>query len=187
MTAQIKDCLLYKNNTFEIVRVSKKALFNPADYGIRTVCISSSCGSGLYCTYEIIDNFLQIQKVYLALEYLETKRIELGKGIRLFGKIPSPLYKNSQEHICDNLEQLVKFTGGILIGANFIRELLRSWYIPDLYKDRTVHELIFESGRLVQAIDCSKKISQLSNRLIGKEIDIIESREIRKWSKDFFN
>lgn len=188
MTAQISDRVIYNNHTFSIAGVNGEGLFDPKDYEIKVEFLSSACWRGFHCTYEIADKSLRLQDVYIGLTYLDEKRIQLGKGIKLFGKVPT-CYKES-DYRYEHLNQLIMFTGGILIGSDFIREMYVHMGFHKAYKFREVYELVFESGQLIKTTDCSQKMSNFRNMLIDKKLqpDLSQGREqIEQWIGECFS
>jgi len=90
--------------------------------------------------------------------------IQQGQGIRLFSKILSRYIKKdskgnefiSWDFRCDNLNELVKFTGGILVGSDSVLGMITARGLPEPYTFHKAYELIFDSGQLIEVIDLSQ-------------------------------
>ena len=63
MTAQIRDRIHYDNDVFTLIEFDGQTLFDPADYGIKVIPISTACWRGFYCIYNLVDNALYLHKV----------------------------------------------------------------------------------------------------------------------------
>ena len=120
MTATIPHRLIHNNDTLSVVGVDGESLFHSANYGIKTVA-TTAC-AGFDCTYVLIHNSLRLIEIYLRLDKEDEELIQPGQGIRLFSKIPSRYIEKdskgnefiSWDFRCDNLNELVKFTGGYI-------------------------------------------------------------------------
>ena len=190
MTATIPHRLIFNNETFSIIGVDGEGLFNPTDYKIKV--IPTTACAGFNCTYRSIDNCLQLNEVYLNLDIKDKKLIERESSIELFGIVPSRyIEKNakgkefiSSDFKCDNINKLTQFVGGILVGCNSVSGFFTARGLPSPYTFHKVYELIFDSGQLVEMIDCSRKMSQFRNMLINKELQFNNSE---KWLEQCFS
>lgn len=77
----------------------------------------------------------------------------------------------------ESLQHSVEFTGGLLIGNGFIRDSYLHLGCHPAYKFRTIHELVFERGRLVEEHDKSQEIADLRQRLCDQHRGPIEQCE----------
>jgi hypothetical protein len=64
----------------------------------------------------------------------------------------------------------VAFTGGMLIGADFIDEMYVHMGFHPAYKFRVVHELIFEDGQLKSATDQTSAMEKVRAKLKGRAL-----------------
>ena len=84
----------------------------------------------------------------------------------------------------------IAFTGGMLIGDGFIREMYVHMGFHPAYKFRVVHELMFESGRQVSATDQSQIMAKVRQNLVGKPLQPgmnAGDEEIMDWIKGTFS
>ena len=178
MTVQTRDRIHYDEEEFTLIGVDGEGLFDPADYGVKVIPISTACWRGFYCVYSIIDNALYLRETYLGLDKETERLIQAGKGIKLFGKVPHRYnyrginikdknkwkYRKSKkfdswDFRCEDLQELIKFTGAILIGSPI--KNARGIYYPENF-DNFV-ELIFDRGQLIEVSNLNQKISELRN------------------------
>ena len=206
MTAQISDRVIYNDTTFCVAGVNGQGLFNPADHGMTPVFFSSACWRGFHCTYAVADSTLRLREVYLGLSDKDRESAKHGKGPLLFGKVPAQYTVHGEGHNlrtrettsewmstdyrCDNLNQLIEFTGGILIGHDFICEMYVHMGFHTAYKYRDVHELVFESGRLTNANDCTAKMAEFREMLADRELQPeprTNREKLMKWIDQCFS
>ena len=69
------------------------------------------------------------------------------------------------EYQYENLDMTVPFTGGLLLAKGFIRELYVHMGFHPAWKYETVHELVFESGKLVEERDVSARLAEVRKRM----------------------
>ena len=166
MTATIPHQLVYNDNVYSIIGIDGEGLFNPTDYKVKT--IPTTACSGFISTYCLINNSLRLSKVCLNLDKKDLESIDRGNGIKLFGKVPRRYIQidakgreyTSWDFICDDLKELISFTGGMLIGYSSLSKFFTVRGLPLPYTFKNVWELIFDSGQLMEAIDCSQQMSQ---------------------------
>ncbi|WP_342380073.1 hypothetical protein NVS55_10940 [Myxococcus stipitatus] len=164
MTAQISDGLIFQERPFAIAFADGEGLFNPKQHGLSPQMISTACHRGYSCTYEVIAESLCLQRLHIGLPQQQVE------GPTLFEQ--RPIYsEKARSFVYRGLAAPIPFTGGLLIAADFIPELYIHGGFQQVWKYREVHELLFESGRLVQARDCSSEMAHvrenMENPLIG--------------------
>ncbi|BAY13467.1 hypothetical protein NIES2098_66620 [Calothrix sp. NIES-2098] len=168
--------------------------------------ISTACWRGYYCTYEVADTFLFLTQLNIGLSEADQSKAEQEDGLKLFGKTPTRyteyghlihLISNktetqweSSDFKIDNLRELIPFTGGLLIGDDFIREMYVHMGFHPAYKFRNVYELIFDNGQLIEEHDRSSKMAQLREML---SLDALQPgvsasrKEIKQWIEQSFS
>lgn len=65
MTAQVGDNFKYKNREYSIVAISNPIQFAPQDYDIIPEAICTACWAGYWCEYEITDEAIFLQDLYI--------------------------------------------------------------------------------------------------------------------------
>jgi hypothetical protein len=101
-----------------------------------------------------------LEAVHVGLPEPELARVRRGQGRPLFGVLPRldealEAWLTGAPVVYPGLGALVAFTGGLLLGADFIPQLGGHMGFPPAWKYREVHELLFEGGTLRRARDLS--------------------------------
>jgi hypothetical protein len=183
MTAQISDEFNYQGGSYSIVGINGTNLFAPTRYGLTPVGRCSSCWRGFVCTYYIESQQLLLHKLAICLD---------GPAPTLLGiqsksdSSPFPKF----DAIYEDLQHQINYAGGLLLGDDFIEELYVHMGFHPAWKFREVHELIFNNGELIQAIDCSEKIAELRRKMIEKPLgpgEKVSGKAIKRWIKQCFS
>ncbi|MFN6463887.1 MAG: hypothetical protein RMZ41_019035 [Nostoc sp. DedVER02] len=171
MTGQISDQLIYKSQIFCIAGVDGVGLFEPTQHGFSPQLGSTTaCWRGYYCTYQVIKETLCLKELIISLSLKEKLMIKHGRGrardfIGVFPYLRDTLLDHPSA-IYDDLNYLVEFTGSLLVANNFINNLYVHLGFQAAYKYEEVHELIFESGYLMQSIDRSQEMAEIRQKII---------------------
>jgi RNA polymerase-binding transcription factor DksA len=95
--------------------------------------------------------------------------------------------------------ELIPFTGAMLLGDDYIQELW-GMITPDAYKYRTVHELLFQDGQLMEEHDRSRQVAEFREMLsacdmqgssaptadeVGQWVQRSFSREYEEFVRDY--
>jgi hypothetical protein len=193
MTAQIPDTILIDEKGFSIVGVNGDELFTPQSVGITPVAVMSTCWRGYICEYKIIDNKLILNRLQLSfgLDDMseEERKFVHQKSPPINGVSPTgthPAFSNIYEGL--NLE--IHFTGGILAGDGFIKQLYVHMGFHPAWKYQTVFELIFENGNVQEIRNVSAQVEQIRSRMTEQpfEPDILKSneQEVESWIEKTF-
>lgn len=154
MTAQFNDLFRYQEKDFSIAGISAGPLFNPADFGLFPIPASTACWRGYVATFTIFESYLVLDTLSVNLQEKQAPTIngilpsEPTRGLRLFNN----LYTGLKYHI--------HYTGGLMLGHDFIRELYVHMGFHPAWKYKEVFELTFENGRLVSELDRSAWAAQ---------------------------
>lgn len=206
MTAQISDTFCYRGKPYALAGIHGSGLFDPEQHQIKPVMISTACWRGYYCTYEVEDGGLFLTQVHLGLGEEDAATAAKGEGPRLFGKIPSRYTEyghrqdlrsgkvtaswESWDYKVEGIREPVGFSGGLLLGDDFIREMYVHMGFHPAYKFRVVHELVFDSGRLVEEHDRSAQMSEFREMLSARSLEPGQEAsraEIERWIKRCFS
>ena len=134
MTAQIGDIYKYRKNEFTIVALSNALHFNPKEYGLEPHVRSTACWRGYWCEYNITDDGLFLQNLYLfnsegnypPLNGIEVSPQEFKEydcynfKKKKSEKVTRPLYMGHR--VYKNVNMLIPYTGKILLGDGFLQE-----------------------------------------------------------------
>lgn len=206
MTAQISDTVLYHKKSCAIAGINGSGLFDPVQYGIKPAMISTACWRGYYCTYEVADTSLFLTQLNIGLSEADRDKAEQGDGLKLLGKIPTrhnkfghPIDLKNNKTMrnwefsyfrVDSLRELIPFTGGLLLGDDFIREMYVHMGFHPAYKFRNVYELVFDHGQLVEEHDRSSQMAQFREMLSPDTLKpgvSASGNEIKQWLKQCFS
>jgi hypothetical protein len=204
MTAQISDTFYYRKKPRALAGINGSGLFDPAQHGIKPVMISTACWRGYYCTYEVEDGGLFLTEVHLGLGREDAAA--RGEGPKLFGRIPRRYTVlghrqnvrtgevttswESGEFKVDDIREPVPFTGGLLLGDDFIHEMYVHMGFHPAYKFRVVYELVFDGGRLVEEHDRSAQIAEFREMLSSRSLEPgsqASRAEIEQWVERCFS
>ena len=206
MTAQISDTFRYRKKPRWLAGVNGTGLFEPAQQGVKAVGWSTACWRGFHCSYEVADGSLLLTQVNLGLGEEDTALATRGEGPKLFGKVPRRYTKHghstnlrtgevktsweSSDFVVDGLREVVPFTGGLLLGDEFIREMYVHMGFHPAYKFRVVHELVFAAGRLTEEHDRSAQMAKFRDMLSARSLEPggqASRAEIEAWVKRCFS
>ncbi|HLY73045.1 MAG TPA: hypothetical protein VKU80_02915 [Planctomycetota bacterium] len=152
---------------------------------------SSACWRGFQCTYALVEDRLRLSTLCVGLEQKAEHRAKVGKGPELGGARPQRATDRSAmgEWFYKDPAIEIPYSGGFLLGAEFIRELYVHMGFHPAWKYRRVHELLFESGRLTKAVDRSEFMSQVRERMAEKPLrpeNPVDPKEIEQWIQKMF-
>jgi len=196
MTAQISDSLFYRDERYSIAGLNGDGLFDPAHIGLKTRMISTACRRGFVCDYSLRDRRLILTRLTVGFRPEDLQRAERGDGPVLFGLTPKRdeckcwdccTEEDStywSDFYYDGLSIPLKYTGGVLIGADFIDEMYIHMGFHPAYKYSRVHELLFESGQLVKASDLTSEMAKFREDIANRPLqptDPTNKREIMEW------
>jgi len=206
MTAQISDVVVYRGKPHGIAGVNGSGLFDPREHGIRPTMISTACWRGYHCTYEVAEGSLLLTTVNLGLGPEDQAAAERGEGPQLFGRVPRRYTVHghrkdlrtgevrtsweSSDFLCDGLREPVPFSGGLLLGGDFIPELYVHMGFHPAWKFREVHELLFEKGRVVREADRSAEMAEFREMVAGLPLgptDPDNREEVKRWIERCFS
>jgi hypothetical protein len=175
MTAQIHDTVRYQGRDFDITGVSGSGMFDPEEHGFdptepgfNPVAMMTSCYRGFFCGYEVAGGRLLLQDLHMM------SKPERGEGPKLFGKKPEREASLLWGLVYYGLGEPMLYTGGLLLGANFIEEAYAHMGFQAPHGHRQAHELIFEHGRLVRERDPSKEMSRFREEFAARSPDRVD-------------
>jgi hypothetical protein len=165
MTAQISDIVRYLDRNFSLSGVKGTGLFDPRQHGLEPQMLSTACYRGFICTYRVVDEGLYLEELRVGLSHEQKQAINAGKGPLLFGQKPHTGPDHHSRIMYSGLHSPVAFSGGLLLADGFMRELYVHMGFHPAWKFREVHELLFEEGMLVEAVDCSAAMARVRERM----------------------
>jgi hypothetical protein len=118
---------------------------------------------GFICTYRVRDDRLRLERLEIGFDPDTNDRAIGGDPPLIGGSTP---IRQGAGHVWlyDGADLPIDFTGGLRLGHGFIRELYVHMGFAPAWKFEEVHELRFESGRLVAATDESDAMRRQRDR-----------------------
>lgn len=180
MTAQIADTVTHLDTAFDLVGVNGSGLFNPEDHGIEARWVTSACWRGFHCTYSVTNQSLRLNQVFVGLDEDDRSAAERSEGPILFDRIPSRYLIHghrwseedgdeytwkSDDYRYDGLNELVLFSGGLLLADGFVDDLYVHMGFHPAWKYTTVLELVFANGILQQEFDRSDRMAEVRQKI----------------------
>lgn len=166
MTAQVQDSLHYLGEQHVLAAFSDGEPFSPLDAGYRPVTASTACWRGYVCGYEVEDGQLRLRELWVNHQPDESPvtRPQQPPDLNGVAAVRDEDSLVGEWHFRD-VGLPLAYTGGLVIGREFIRELYVHMGFHPAWKYRHVHELVFERGRLIQAHDASPRMAQLRTQM----------------------
>lgn len=158
MTAQISDQFLYNSKIYIISAIENEKFFDVKQYGFRPLPRSSACWRGYFNLYTIANEKL----------LLDSLNVSIDEPFPLFCGIQGErggFYK--YDHIVNykNVNMIIPYTGGIVIGQDIIREFYVNVGFQSPHCYEKVYELRFIEGNLIDAIDCSSEMGNIRKKI----------------------
>lgn len=153
MTAQIGDRYIFEDNSYTISAISKPIGFDPYDYDLYPVMMSTACHRGYWCNYKITSDGIYLDKLYIHCANNDYPEIN-GKGIERDANGEPLEYMGFM--VYSNLDLKIKYTGEILVGDGFIVDYYRHIGYQKFYSYKVLKEFVFSRGELLEIKDHSK-------------------------------
>ena len=155
MTAQFSDLFRYQNKEFSLAEVSGGELFKATDFGLFPIPASTACWRGYLAIYTVSASNLVLDTLFINLHE--------GQGLAINSVTPAkPTDRYSMfNNVYRDLGYRLQYTGSLLLGDEFIRELYVHMGFHPTWKYKTVIELTFENGTLTGEFDRSENMAQL--------------------------
>lgn len=170
MHVQFSDTVRFLGREFAVAGCDGLGLFEPCQHGLRPVTTSGRLCRGYRCAYVVAAEGLVLDGLAIGLRGRDAEDARRGRGPALFGRVPLPVEEaiDPEDDECDGpfyryegLHAPVPFTGRWLIGWGAVPGPAE---LPDICRFRNVLDLVFENGRLVQAVDHSDRVARARAR-----------------------
>jgi hypothetical protein len=171
MTAQFSDTVIFEERHYALAGVNGEGLFEPQAHGFTPAGSCSACWRGYVCTYGLRTNQLVLEGLCINNGLLEGRSYQASPPPAFGGCLTRP--RDSLVKLFDleysDVNLPIVFSGGILIGTEFIRELYVHGGFHPAWKFRRVHELIFHDGMLTEHRDVSNAVCALRKSIESKD------------------
>lgn len=189
MTAQINDSVVLEGTRYSLVGIEGDRLFEPAQVGLKTEMMSTACYRGFYCTYAIRASQLVLAELTFRVAHLKELALKSGRE-KVFGRSPKTKEGPFGGLCIDDLSEPIHFSGGLLLGADFIQDLYVHMGFQAPYNYRNVWELLLEDGVVLEMHDRSEKIAEY-RQTIGsggaEDAPSMTDGEAQEWIKRTFS
>jgi hypothetical protein len=176
MTAQINDTFMFRNESYNIAAMKGERLLTPQDFGMVPGAMHTACWRGYYCTYAIDQNNF----------YLSTMTLRAQGGqYQLIEGVSHKMVNNNG--VYEGLRVRVPFTGRMLLGKDFIREMYVHMGFQRPISYRTVFEVGLKDGTILFEADRSQQIAEMRNRFLANLKSPRANQEITDWVEFTFS
>lgn len=191
MTAQISDLFKYKGCQFQLVAFSDCEPFDPKAFGYRPVMASTACYRGYVCEYKVDNDSLLLNALRIShqendLPVSQKKRPPDLNGVKASVSEQSFFGR----WVFQDLNMPLNYSGGLILGQGFIKALYVHMGFHPAWKYEEVHELVFESGKLVSESDLSRQMLEARERMelesSGESKMKPSKEEIAAWVNEYF-
>ncbi len=185
MTGQIANQFKYEGEIYELVAYHGESLYSAEDFGITTQTASTACWRGYQAFYDCVNGELILDALHVRTE----------DKIVINGVAPEENKELAEDSwaffntIYENLSLKTKFTGSILLGKDFIREMYvhMGFQSPESFK--TVIDIEVSDGDIIKITDMSARMEE--RRRLGQEKPsrppTLEDKDVGDWVKDRFS
>ena len=170
MTAQINDPIQYKSKEWDLLASTSDFKLDPNDYGLQPVAPCTACWNGYFGEYSIAYKKLKINKLWVFLgwpgfpgRYDETKE-ELIYPPLLGVEAKKTESFMGFDHYYE-LNKEIDFTGKMLLGSDFIADYYVHMGYQHTWAYKTLVQLEFENGVLINSKDYSDAAEKLRKKL----------------------
>ena len=193
MTAQVKDTCFHREISFEIVAVAGVGLLGVIELeslGVRPIPDCTACWRGYVAYYHILDGQLVLTRLHVDLSPDDAILARAGRGTELFGVSPAE-DELVPGFLYQGFELPVAFTGGLLLGDEFIWKSQDHRGHPLPWQYQNMRTVIFENGQVVADVDRSTEAAAVRTRLLEKLQGSREpfgkyfSRQLKTWPKKY--
>lgn len=189
MTAQASDTVNHHDQDYALVAYSDGEPFVPAEHGYRPVMASTACYRGYLCEYAVVEDRLRLTRFHVNHQEGPQRSSQLKQPPALDG-VEAQLAKNSfvGRWTFKDLRLPISYTGGIIIGRNFVRSLYVHMGFHPAWKYEHVRELIFEAGVLMSDEDLSERMATIRERVPAetRPFKSPSQDEVKDWIEESF-
>jgi hypothetical protein len=170
MTAQVPDTVLLDGERLVIAGVSGHGLFRPEDHHLRPAMIHTACWRGYVCQYVVANGRLVLGELHLG-SGSEIDGQGIGPGTRLLGGSAARQgIADGGGYVYRSLGWPVPFTGGLLLGADFVRSTYVHMGFHPAWKFGRVIELVVEHGVVQAGHDRSAAVAERRRAIEAGEL-----------------
>ena len=158
MTAQFPDHVRYGRKLFDLVDIAGEGSFEPRVHDLDPVSLHTACRRGFICTYAVAYEMLLVDRLDINLNGSNGRARSDAPALN--GAAPITAADDEFNTRYERIRMRVPFTGTLLIGRDLTGERYFDWWHNPLLRYEEVHELVFEEGKLVSALDISAAVAR---------------------------
>jgi hypothetical protein len=163
VTAQASDSVTYAGEVYQLAGWTGEGLFDPLAYGLDLIPTTTANWRGFVAHYAVVgDRFLLTSLTDVGIQGAidEESMRELAPDIdgRRATWKPRVVY--------ENMDLPIPFTGKLLIGRDFLRDLYVHMGFHPAWKFEHVMELVLADGILQAAEDISEQVAQSRREIL---------------------
>jgi hypothetical protein len=191
MTTQISDGVIFEGTKYVLCGCNGSELLDPSQYGLVPAAPSTACYRGWMAEFSVAENLL-----------LKDLYVFHDAGLPAKNKRPNgpainsifPIEPNSWcgfNCLYADLNLSIPFTGGFLLGDQFIKQSGVNMGYHPFWKYESVIELIFENGRLKSAESKSAVALEIRQKHLVSGIlghkRIVDDAAVTSWIEQSFS
>ncbi|MFX1374771.1 MAG: hypothetical protein ACFFA0_03060 [Promethearchaeota archaeon] len=178
MTAQIPDEFKLNGESFSLVGLKGKGLFNPGDFGITPYFTCTACWRGYVMKYHFTRDQLILDEMLVNVDNPpKINGVEPHQGDDLF----KFHYKN--------LNLKTKFNGSVLLAKDFIQSMYVHMGFQRPMAFKTVVEIQVKNGNIISLKDLSKQMAEQRKKDVykGAQPQSNSKEDIERWVERTFS
>jgi hypothetical protein len=157
VTAQIPDHVLVDGDRYSIIGVKGERLLHPTDFGMQCHMMHTACYRGYIADYEVRDDQLILSSIQIQVH---------GDVLPIDGVEPLKPFKHNRP-VYEGLSVPAPFTGGLLLGGDFIQAMYVHMGFQKAIAFERVLELHLDNGKITNRFDHSENLAK-KRRLAGE-------------------
>ncbi|MCW2917788.1 MAG: hypothetical protein JWN52_5856 [Actinomycetia bacterium] len=176
---------MYRGDTYSLTGVNGDGLFSPDSSGLTVQAFSTACWRGYVCDYEVSEGGLTLTGVDIGLCDESGNYLSVDSAPALFGVRP----RQDEDGVAlryGGFGEPVDFTGGLLIGQEFVDDYYVHMGFQAGWKYESLYELLFEQGRLVAEHERSAAAAALRALAVDDRPDPSDPEAVRRWVERSF-
>jgi hypothetical protein len=177
MTAQINDLFRFRGREYAVAGISEGELFDPSLLDLKPAGTCTACWRGYQAVFGVSHARLVLDALHVNLlmpgEGYQRQDGPVINGVSPTG--PRPKYDWFNNHY-EGLDYHLEYTGGLLLADGFVQELYVHMGFHPAWKYKTVIELIFDAGILVQEFDRSERMAEIRNMVLESRTESDSAR-----------
>jgi hypothetical protein len=184
MTAQAPDSVMYEGAEWVLVGIDGHGLFDPAAWDLRPIALSTAEWRGFVCRYAVEGDRLRLAHLSIGLADEDAgARLEELPGV-------SRVVADRVRWTVDFDGVDIPFTGTLMLGRGFIRDLYVHMGFHPPWKWERVTRLELDAGRVTETADESTRMAREREARKGAPLapgPDADRQTVGRWIRDTFD